>query len=104
MPTIGKDIPHDSAVTHVTGESIFLAALPRLAGELLAGIVPCPLAHAKLKNLDLSASKAVPGVAAVLIAADVPGHNLFGPVIKDELLMVESEAVFLGQPLAIIGA
>jgi xanthine dehydrogenase large subunit len=104
MASIGKDIAHDSAVTHVTGESVFLDDLPPLAGELLAGIVPCPFAHAKLKSLDLSAAKKVPGVVSVLTASDVPGHNLFGPAIKDELLLVEDEALFLGQPLAIIGA
>jgi xanthine dehydrogenase large subunit len=49
-------------------------------------------------------TRATPGVAAVLTAADVPGHNLFGATVKDELLLVEKEAVFLGQPLAIIAA
>jgi xanthine dehydrogenase large subunit len=104
MAAIGKDIAHDSAVTHVTGESIFLDDLPPLAGELLAGIVPAPFAHGTLKSLDLSTSVAVPGVAVILTARDVPGHNLFGPAVKDELLLVESESVFPGQPLAIIGA
>ena len=99
MPVIGKDIAHDSAVTHVTGESVFLDDMPPLAGELLAGIVPFPLAHGKLKALDLSDALAVPGVAAILTATDIPGHNLFGPAVKDELLIVEDEAVFLGQPV-----
>src|SRR5688572_18124195 len=104
MTSVGKDIPHDSAVTHVTGESIFLDDLPPLAGELLAGIVPSPVAHGRIKKLDLSASANVPGVIAVLTARDIPGHNLCGPVVKDEYLIVENEAVFLGQPLAIIAA
>ncbi|HEY1628386.1 MAG TPA: molybdopterin cofactor-binding domain-containing protein, partial [Tepidisphaeraceae bacterium] len=104
MPSIGKDIAHDSAVTHVSGESIFLDDLPAGPGELLAGIVPSPVAHGTIKRLDLSATRATPGVVAVLTAADVPGHNLFGASIKDELLLVEDEAVFLGQPLAIIAA
>src|SRR3954453_7102673 len=100
MPAIGKDIPHDSAVTHVTGESVFLDDLPPLAGELLAGIVPSPVAHGRVRRLDVSAARAVPGVHAVLTVADVPGHNAFGPAVKDELLIVEGEAVFLGQALA----
>ena len=104
MPAIGKDVAHDSAVTHVTGESIFLDDLGPLPGELLAGIIPCPVAHGMIKKVDLSAVRRVPGVVAVLTAKNVPGHNLFGPAIKDELLMVEDEAVFLGQPLAVIAA
>src|SRR5882757_950988 len=95
MPSVGKDIAHDSAVTHVTGESVFLV-----------GIVPSPFAHGRLKRLDLNAARAVPGVACVLTSNDVPpgGHNRFGPAVKDEDLLVEELAVFLGQPLAIIGA
>jgi len=104
MGVIGKDIAHESAVTHVTGESVFLDDIAPLSGELVAGIIPSPFAHGRLIRLDLSKSKSIPGVVAILTHRDIPGHNLFGPAIKDELLLVESEAVFLGQPLAVIGA
>jgi xanthine dehydrogenase large subunit len=104
MPAVGQDIAHESATTHVTGESVFLDDLPLQPGELLAGIVPSPVAHGRLRKLDLSAASSIPGVVAILTHADVPGHNLFGPAVKDELLLVEDEAVFLGQPLAIIAA
>jgi len=101
---VGKDIPHDSAAGHVSGESVFLDDVAPLAGELLAGIVPCPVAHGRLKRVDVSAARQLPGVLAVLTHRDVPGHNIFGPVVKDEALLVADEAVFLGQPLAIIAA
>jgi xanthine dehydrogenase large subunit len=104
MPSIGQDIPHDSAVTHVTGESVFLDDVAPLAGELLVGIVPSPVAHGKLCTLDLSAARAVLGVVCVLTHHDIPGHNRFGPAMKDEDLLVQERAVFLGQPLAVIGA
>jgi xanthine dehydrogenase large subunit len=104
MNAIGKDIPHDSAATHVTGQSIFLDDLAPRAGELVAGIIPSPLAHGRLRRLDLSAARALPGIAAILTHQDIPGRNLFGPAVKDELLLVEDESVFLGQPLAIIAA
>src|SRR5688572_7411576 len=104
MAAIGKNIAHDSAATHVTGDSVFLEDVPPLAGELLAGIVPSPFAHGRLRKLDLSAAAGVPGVVAILTHRDIPGHNLFGPAVKDELLLVEEEAVFLGQPLAVIAA
>jgi xanthine dehydrogenase large subunit len=104
MPVIGQDIPHDSAAGHVSGESIFLDDMPPLAGELLAGIVPAPVARGKVRRLDVSAAQNMPGVLAVLTYRDIPGHNRFGPAFQDELLMVENEAVFLGQPLALIAA
>jgi xanthine dehydrogenase large subunit len=101
---VGKDIPHDSAAGHVSGESQFLDDVAPLVGELLAGIVPSPVAHGRVKRLDVSPARNLPGVAAVLTHRDIPGHNESGPVIKDELLLVEDEATFLGQPLAIIAA
>lgn len=104
MASVGKDIAHDSAVTHVTGESVFLDDLPPLAGELVAGIIPCPVAHGRVRKLDLSEVAKLPGVVTVMTHAHVPGHNFFGASVKDELLLVEDQAVFLGQPLAIIAA
>ena len=104
MNIVGKDIAHDSAALHATGRAMFIDDMPPLAGELLAGIVPSPVAHGRVRRLDISAALKVPGVAAVLTHRDIPGHNLFGPVFKDELLLIEDEAVFIGQPLAIIAA
>jgi xanthine dehydrogenase large subunit len=99
---VGKDIPHDSAEGHVSGESVFLDDVAPLAGELLAGIVPCPVAHGRLKRLDVSPALLVPGIKTVLTHRDIPGHNQFGAAVKDEILLVADEASFLGQPLAII--
>lgn len=104
MSVVGKDIAHEAAATHVSGESLFLDDLPPLHGELTAAIVPCPVAHGRLKRIDVEAARRLPGVAAILLAADVGKHNLFGPVVKDEALIVEDEAAFLGQPLALIAA
>ena len=112
MGVVGKDIAHDSAAGHVSGESAFLDDVPPLAGELVAAIVPSPHAHARLLALDVSAARKVPGVHAVLTAEDVKGHNRFGPVFKDENLIVPiwtgddatQAAMFVGQPLAIVAA
>ncbi len=101
---VGRDIPHDSAATHVNGRSVFIDDVAPLAGELIAGIVPSPVARGILKNLDVSAARDVPGVFAVLTAADVGKHNHFGPVIHDETLLVDGEISYLGHPLAIIAA
>jgi len=51
MGTIGKDIAHESAATHVTGESVFIDDLAPLSGELVAGFVHSPIAHGLLRRL-----------------------------------------------------
>lgn len=104
MTYVGRDIAHDSARTHVTGASEFLDDRGPRAGELVAGIVPSPCAHGRLISIDISAAAALPGVRAVLTAADVPGQNRLGPVVHDEDLLIDEVAVFLGQPAALIAA
>ena len=102
MAYVGENIPHDSAAGHVTGRSMFLDDLPRSPGELLVGFVGSPFAHARIRSIDLSAARAVPGIAALLTARDVPGANRFGPVVHDEDLLASDEAVYLGQPIVLI--
>ena len=104
MANVGRDIPHDSASLHVSGRSMFLDDVAPLADELIAGIVPAPVAHGRLKSINLDEARKIPGVIAILTAKDVTAHNMFGPVVHDEALIVEDEIMFIGQPLAIIGA
>jgi xanthine dehydrogenase large subunit len=104
MGVIGKDIPHDSARGHVTGQSLFIDDMPFARNELLVDFLGSPVAHGVIESLDIEAARQVEGVVALFTAKDIPGHNTFGPVVKDEQLIVEDEAVFLGQPVVVIAA
>jgi xanthine dehydrogenase large subunit len=104
MPSVGKTIPHDSAVGHVTGRAAYIDDMPPLSGELVVGFVGSPVACGVLNGVDASAARTVPGVVAVLTAADVPGHNHFGLLAQDEAFLAERDLVYLGQPVAVIAA
>ncbi len=104
MPAIGQSIPHDSAAGHVSGASIFLDDVRPIHGELLVDFVGSPVAHGRIRVVDTSAAAAVPGVALVMTHEDLPGHKRFGPIIKDEKLLVDDEAVFIGEPVVLIAA
>lgn len=104
MGVIGKDIPHDSARGHVTGQSLFIDDVPFARNELLVDFLGSPVAHGVIESLDLEAARHVDGVVALFTAKDVPGHNIFGPVVKDEQLLVDDTAMFLGQPVVLIAA
>jgi xanthine dehydrogenase large subunit len=104
MSAVGRDIPHDSAKGHVTGESIYLDDVPPVRGELLVDFFYAKTSHAKVKSLDLTEAAKVPGVVALLTHKDLLGSNLFGPITKDEIILVEDEIMFMGQPIVIIGA
>src|SRR6059058_4019412 len=104
MSAVGKDIPHDSARGHVTGESTFIDDMPFARNELLVDFVAAPVAHGRLISLDISEAAKAPGVVAVITAKDVPGHNKFGPIIADEHLLVEDQVMFPGDAVCIIAA
>jgi len=101
MPYVGQNLPHDSAAGHVTGRSQFIDDAPPLRGELLVEIVGSPVAHGRLTGID-AAARAVPGIVAVFTAADIPGHNRFGPVVVDEVLLAHDELDYLGQPVLLL--
>lgn len=104
MAAVGKNIQHDSAVTHVAGESTFIDDVPPSHGELAIELVAAPYARGRLIGVDASAARKIPGVACVLTAKDIPGHNRFGPVVRDEDLLVEAESQYVGHPVAIVAA
>ncbi|MBW7837230.1 MAG: xanthine dehydrogenase family protein molybdopterin-binding subunit [Sphingomonadales bacterium] len=68
---IGQRVPKPDAPDKATGRTTYIndMVLPKmLYGKILHAGRP----HALIKNIDVSAAKALPGVYAVLTAADVP--------------------------------
>src|SRR5436190_2282874 len=102
-PIVGKNIPHDSARGHVTGESLYVDDVPFARNELLVDFFWSPVAHGRIRSLDTTAACNVPGVVALFTYQDL-AHNLFGPIIKDEILLAENEVMFIGQPIVVIAA
>lgn len=95
---------HPDSYHHVRGESIFTADLAEPAGTLHAAVFASPLAHGRIRNLDLDPARNAPGVVGVFAAADVPGENQIGGIIPDEPLLAGPIVHYLGQPLALVVA
>jgi len=104
MPSVGKPLPHDSAVGHVTGSAQYVDDLPRCEGELTVNFVGAPVTAGRIRSIDLAAARAVPGVVCLLTHDDLGGHNHFGTIFSDEPFFVEKEISYLGQPVVVIGA
>jgi xanthine dehydrogenase large subunit len=104
MGSLGKAVPHDSALGHVTGQAPYIDDLRPMAGELHVGFVGSPAAAGELVSVDAREALALLGVVGCYTAADVPGHNKFGIVAADEAFLAEGEVVYLGQPVALVAA
>ena len=99
---VGRSRPRPDSGPRVTGTLRFAADEPALPGLLHARLVLSVYAHARIDAVDKSAALAVPGVVAVLTADDLPvkgttDMRMFSPLAK-------GEAVFAGQPIAIVVA
>ena len=103
-PAVGKTIPHDSAVGHVTGSAPYIDDLARREDELFVGFVGSPIACGTLRSIDIQAAKDLQGVIAIYTHADVGAHNVFGPLIRDEPFLAERQLLYVGQPIAVIAA
>lgn len=97
-------IQHDSAVKHVTGKALYIDDMPNLPGTLEIVLVTSPHAHANIKSIDSGVALAQKGVAAVLTAGDIAGHNDIAPIFEGEPAIAEGVAEYVGHPVAIVAA
>src|SRR5262245_28175544 len=85
----------------VRGATRFAADIP-VPGLLHARLVLAGDAHARIRSIDTEAALTVPGVVAVLTAADLPipggkGGRTGEPLAREEI-------VYSGQPVAMVVA
>ncbi len=94
--------PHESARKHVSGEAIYTDDFGARKKMLEVWPVCAPHARAKILKRDASAAKNLPGIAAVLLAEDVPGINDVGAIRHDEILLADKEVFYHGQIIALV--
>ena len=75
-------------------------------GMLYGGALRSRYARARIKAIDVSAARALPGVEAVLTAEDIPGENKVGHIKHDQytLIPVGGLVHYLGDAIALIAA
>ncbi len=73
-------------------------------GLLWAGVKRAGVPHARLLGVDVSAARALPGVAAVLTAADIKGPNRQGVAMKDQPVLVDDKVRYEGDAIALVVA
>jgi len=95
MSVIGTPTRRIDGLEKVTGSARYTEDL-QFAGMLHARLVLCPHPHARITRLPREAALAVPGVIAVLAEEDLPKP------LHSQLLAEGGEAVYTGQPVAVI--
>ncbi len=96
-------LPHESAHTHVTGQSEYIDDRPFLHGEVYVGLIYSPHAHAEIKKIDTKRALNLPGVFGIFSAKDIP-HNLWGTIFQDQPLLAENQVQYAGEVILVIAA
>jgi xanthine dehydrogenase molybdopterin-binding subunit B len=99
-----ESTPNIDSYTHVRGESVYLDDIPMVSGTLFAAVFDSPIAHGKIKRLDLEEALNMKEVVRIFTAKDVPGVNQIGGIIPDEELLAEHHVYFCGMPIALVVA
>ena len=97
-----KVLRHESAVGHVTGRARYTDDIAQRRPMLEVWPVMAPHARAKILRRDATKARAVPGVAVVLLAEDVPGHNNVGTARHDEPLFAADEVLYHHHIVALV--
>src|SRR5256712_13798222 len=99
---IGLSILRPDAPEKVTGRVQYVADI-KPKGLLHARLLGSPQAHARIVSIDVSRARALPGVRAVLTAADIPELKRKAPTRAHAVLAID-RVVFAGQPVAAVAA
>jgi xanthine dehydrogenase large subunit len=102
--TIGTARMHDSAPLHVSGQAQYCDDIVLPENALHAAFGMSPIAHGRITALDLTAVAAAPGVAAIAVAADVPGENNYGGAVHDDPIFAQDVVQYAGQPVFAVAA
>jgi len=112
LKVVGTRPIRPDGVDKVTGRAVF-AADTRATGMLWGKVLRSPHAHAKILKIDATKALALPGVKAVVTAADfpnIPSEEAFmgeGPMNFRDLswnVMAHSKALYEGHAVAAVAA
>lgn len=99
---IGKAIPRIDGEIKVTGRAKYITDLSR-PGMLYGKILFSDRPHARILRIDVSKARALPGVRAVITAADAP-DRLYGLYLFDRYIFARDRVRHIGEPVAAVAA
>ena len=98
----GRRLARMDGVGKVTGKHVYATDF-RLPGMLFGKVLRSPRPHALIRRLDASRALAIPGVRAVITAADVPAVR-YGQAVRDTSVFALDRVLFVGHAIAAVAA
>ena len=97
---VGHSVPRVDGVEKVTGKAKFVGDLV-IPGMLYGKILRSAYPHARIRAIDARQAEALPGVVAVLTAADIADLN---PIYNGRPVIAMNKVRYAGEPVAAVAA
>ncbi|XP_011694376.1 PREDICTED: xanthine dehydrogenase/oxidase-like [Wasmannia auropunctata] len=108
---VNKPMTKLDAIKQTSGEAQYCNDLPPYPKEVFCAFVLTEVGNGKIDSIDAKEALAMKGVVAFFSAKDIPGKNLcisadskLNLLLNDELLFVERDVQYAGQPVGVIVA
>ena len=101
---VGRSLPRLEAREKVTGRAEY-THLMQLPGMLHAKIFRSTVAHGRIKSVDVSEARKVPGVQAVYTGDDIKTvipDPYYGPAFHDQPILAIGKVHYVGEPVAVV--
>jgi CO/xanthine dehydrogenase Mo-binding subunit len=101
---VGRSLPRIEAREKVTGRAEYTHIM-QVPGMLHARIFRSTVAHGRIKAVDVSAARQLPGVFAVYTSEDVRKvipDPYYGPAFHDQPILAIDKVHFVGEPVAVV--
>ena len=99
---IGAPVPRVEGADKVSGRATYAADV-NLPGTLWGKILRSPHPHARIRRIDASRARQVPGVRAVITGQEIPGRFM-GKLIRDMPVLCWERVRFVGDRVAAVAA
>ena len=101
---VGRSVHRLEGEAKVTGRAEYVHNL-RLPGMLHGKIFRSTIAHGRIRSIDASAARAVPGVHRVISIDDVRAvvpAPFYGPAFHDQPILAVDKVRYVGEPVAVV--
>ncbi len=104
QPVAGRELPHESAIKHVTGKAVYVDDIPEAPNLVHVACGLSTIPSGVVRSIDLDKVWSSEGVVDVITWEDVPGSNDVSPVYDGDKLLAEGKVEFVGQPIFAVAA
>lgn len=100
---IGKNIKHDSSISHVSGESIFVDDRPITSHEVFVGLITSPVAKGKLRGINWDLALENENCLGFWNSKDLVAKK-WGAIIHEQPILVEEQISYMDEVIAIFAS